>query len=325
MVADETWQPKNVLMLTLGLVMFMVGYRVYIDTSTDDTDTVTTDSTALATDQEIATMVDEASPEDAVANPFAPADRSSPDGEVVAGHLSEARPEPPGDLVDSTTPAGPTDPDAVLGTGVLRFIYFVESDQVADPDAVALIERQAVELQQFWYDQFGGTFYLPADGVDVIYGEHPAQWYNGEPNGDDPRWFRLMNIRDEVRAHLGILPGDDVRIVAYPSARIDGRVGANRYGGAWMDGDDLACVTGQVETIPYSLDYPASCLATVAHELGHVYGLGHLGEDEDCMQFGFYRYVSGEQLCSFAAENRSLVVADPHNQGWLDAQPGDRR
>jgi hypothetical protein len=322
-VADKSWQPKNVLMVTLGIVLSMVGYRVHVDTSSEGP--VATDTTAPVTAEEIATMVDEVAPREAVASPSAAADRPAPERALGGAYPTEERPVPPDDLVDSSAPAGPTDPGSELGTGVLRLVYFVESDQEADPEAVALIERQAAGLQQFWYDQFGGTFYLPASGVDIVYGEHPAQWYDEEPNGDDARWYRLMNVRAEVRASLGILPGDDVRILTYPSARIDGRVGANRYGGAWMDGDDLACITGQVETIPYSLDYPASCLATVAHELGHVYGLGHLGEEEDCMQFGFYQYVSGDQLCSFSAENRSLVTADPHNQGWLDAEPGERR
>ena len=77
-------------------------------------------------------------------------------------------------------------------------------------------------------------------------------------------------MRDEVRAELGINDGDDVRLVVYPSARIDGRVGANRYGGAWMDGDDIDCIDSGIPSTPYSNEYPANCLMTVAHELGHV-------------------------------------------------------
>jgi hypothetical protein len=210
------------------------------------------------------------------------------------------------------------------GPKVIRFVYFVERDEELDPAAVANIEEQALALQEFWYEQFGGTFHLAADTVDIVRGDHEASWYDATPNGEEPRWYRLMNIRAEVRAKLGIGLDADVRIVGYPSARIDGRVGANRYADAWMDGDDITCVDGSVATTPYSADYPANCLSTVAHELGHVYGLGHEGEEDDCMQFGFYQYVNGSGLCSFAAENRQLVIDDPANEGWLEAEPGDR-
>jgi len=216
-------------------------------------------------------------------------------------------------------PEGPSDPT------VLRIVYFVEADQEFDPAAVESIERQMVALQRFWYDQFGGTFRLPVGGVEIVYGDHPARWYDTAPAGDDERWYRLMNIREEVNTKQGLSPGsDNVRTLTFPAARIDGRVGANRYEGAWMDGDDVSCIDRIVETTPYTPDFPASCLGTVAHELGHVYGLGHEGRDEDCMQYGFYNYVSGTALCDFSPENRRIVTSDPRNAGWLDAEPGDR-
>lgn len=240
---------------------------------------------------------------------------------------------------NSPTPAPPTGSDPRTPDGVVHFVYFVEADEVYDPLAVELIEQQAAALQQFWYDQFAGTFYLPADGVAVVYGNQVASWYDTTPNGGDPRWYRLMNIRAEVRTKLGIEAGDQVRLVTYPSARIDGRVGANRYGGAWMDGDDITCISGDILTVPYTGEYPADCLTTVAHELGHVYGLGHQGVDEDCMQFGFYLYMRDEFVqheahadgagahghCGFAPENRDLIMTDPLNQAWLQAVPGQRR
>ena len=215
-----------------------------------------------------------------------------------------------------------------IGSGeqtVLRLIYFVEADQEFDPRAVEAIERQAEALQIFWYEQFGGTFRLPAAGVDVVYGDHPADFYDRTPDGDDERWYRLMNIRAEVTEKLGLpSAAADTRTITFPNARIDGRVGANRHEGAWMDGDDISCIDDIVDTTPYTPDFPANCLGTVAHELGHVYGLGHQGIDEDCMQFGFYHYVNGDTLCDFSPENRAIVIADPLNAAWLDAEPGDR-
>jgi len=43
------------------------------------------------------------------------------------------------------------------------------------------------------------------------------------------------------------------------------------------------------------------------------------------MQFGFYRYVNGTDNCDFSAESRESVIADPRNDGWLDAIPGETR
>lgn len=212
-----------------------------------------------------------------------------------------------------------------LSNKVMRFVYFVESDQEFDPTAVDKIAQQAVALQTFWFEQFGGTFRLDDDIVDVIYGDQPAAWYATTEIGDDERWYRLMNMREEVRAKLGLEADDTtVRVVTFPNARIDGRVGANRYGGAWMDGDDIACIDGSVPSTPYTQDFPASCLGTVAHELGHVYGLSHEGEEADCMQFGFYEYVIDKGMCDFSADSRAAVAVDPGNTGWLDALPGDR-
>lgn len=228
-------------------------------------------------------------------------------------------------VTDEEAPPSTSSPEGPPDLTVLRVVYFVEADQEFDPSAVAAIERQMTALQIYWYQQFGGTFRLPAEGVETVYGNHPARWYDTTPIGDDERWYRLMNIRDELNAKLDPPPDPaNVRTLTFPAARIDGRVGANRYEGAWMDGDDISCIDGIVETTPYTPDFPASCLGTVAHELGHVYGLGHEGRDEDCMQYGFYHYVSGTTLCDFSPENRRIVTSDPRNAGWLDAEPGDR-
>lgn len=242
-------------------------------------------------------------------------------GNQAVDVLDEFGPDPLREINPETAAPSPPQPS----TGLLRFVYFVEQDEVFDTESVARIERQALALQQFWFDQFGATFFLPESGIDVIYGEHSAEWYDATVNGDNPRWYRLMNIRREVWSALDINVDDDVRLVVYPSARIDGRVGANRYGSAWMDGDDLTCIDTDIATVPYSSQFPADCLTTVAHELGHVFGLGHQGDDVDCMQLGFYTYVSGGTRCVFSDTARQLVQADLRNTGWLDATPGDRR
>ena len=215
---------------------------------------------------------------------------------------------------------------ACVGEPVVHFVYFVESDEIYSELERSNIEDMAFAFQQYWYEQLGVTFYLNDPVVDVIDAEHDALWYVDTPDGihDDSRWYRLGNISTEVFDKLGSSHFDSHhRIVNYPIARYDGRVGVN-FGGAWMDGDDMTCMaTPGGNTYPYDEDGPAHCMGHVAHEFGHVLGLGHTGPDDDCMQFGFYNSAGGDGICSFSEENVSQILADPGNTGWLKAVPGD--
>ncbi len=208
------------------------------------------------------------------------------------------------------------EPGDGVSSKVLRFVYFVEAGETMRPEVREAIEDHAVDLQRYWYQQFGGTFQLADPVVTVIEGDNDAAWYDTTPDGihDDPRWYRLGNISTEVRSKLGTV---DTRFVTYPATTVaEPRVGVN-FGGAWMDGDDALCILGETASFPYPDGNDAHCLGHVAHELGHVYGLAHVGPLDDCMQFGFY---DAETMCRFSAENREAVRNDPANVGWLDLE-----
>ena len=205
-------------------------------------------------------------------------------------------------------------------------MYFVEQGERYEQAKYDALVTHAFAMQAYWYDQFGGTFYLYDQVVDVIYAQREAQWYLTTPDGihNDARWYRLGNIKKEVYQQLGVNDFDSqVRVINYPTTRHDGRVGAN-FGGAWMDGDDLGCLVGENSgyNFPYDETYSAHCMGHVVHEFGHVFGLDHTGPETDCMQYGFYTYSTNGAMCEFSSANREIVKNASQNNGFLAAIPG---
>ena len=198
----------------------------------------------------------------------------------------------------------------------VRFVYFVEKDQTYSQADFDAIKQQAFALQQYWNDQFGGTFYLTKQVVDVVMGDHDAEWYVG----DKERWTRFHRIAVEV-GHK-IENSAWIRIIIFPKSIRNGHVGGNTAG-AVMDGDDISCITGRdgkftTETYTGS---NANCLAHVAHEFGHTYRQDniHVGEKyDDCMRYGIYTL---DKMCDFGQENRLRILDKNVNTGWLDASP----
>ncbi len=215
---------------------------------------------------------------------------------------------------------------AAVTQSVVRFVYFVEKDALYNPAMHEALRQQAFAIQHYWYDQFGGTFYLYDQIVDVIYADQNANWYLNTPDNihADARWYRLGNIKNEVYRKTGTKNFDSkVRVINYPSSRHDGRVGGN-FGGAWMDGDDLTCLLGNNNgyNFPYDEQNPAHCTGHVVHEFGHVFGLDHVGPDTDCMRYGFYISGLNAGLCNFSTDNRNTVKNNPQNATFLQAMPG---
>lgn len=200
-------------------------------------------------------------------------------------------------------------------------VLFVEQGEPFQSSDVVAIKQQMFAIQKKWFEEFGGTFALKNPVVQVILADHEKDWYIDTPDGlhDIPRWYRLGNIKNEVYRKLNIRDYDSfTRVIVYPVSTNDGKVGAS-FGGAWMDGDDISCITGKSESIPYEPEYPVSCLGHVAHELGHVFGLNHEGPNEDCMQQGVYLNTVPSGNCAFSESNRQKVRA--RQASWLKELP----
>lgn len=245
-----------------------------------------------------------------------------------AASSSTATSESASSSASSSTPAIPTPEPlpAAVNQSVVRFVYFIEQGQPFEQATFEALRQHAFAMQLYWYEQFGGTFYLYDQVVDVIYAEHAPDWYLNTPDNihNDPRWYRLGNVKSEVYQKLAIENFDSqTRVISYPTTRHDGRVGAN-FGGAWMDGDDLSCLLGANSgyNFPYDEQGPAHCMGHVAHEFGHVFGLDHTGLDTDCMRYGFYINSNNGELCDFGEDNRNIVQNNSNNAAFLRAEPG---
>jgi hypothetical protein len=124
----------------------------------------------------------------------------------------------------------------------VQFVYFQETDQPYDASAMVDLASQAAQLQAFFLAELGVTFELASPAVVHVPALNDSLWYLTTPDGihGDPRWYRLGNMKTEVYDALGMVDFDpERRVVVVPAARFDGHVGAN-FGGAFMDGDDLA-------------------------------------------------------------------------------------
>lgn len=250
----------------------------------------------------------------------------------VSSSFSSSSPSSSSSIVASSSSASSAEPPlaqpvaSAVSQSVVRFIYFIEQGETFDQRRYDGLVEAAFDLQQYWYEQFGGTFYLYDNIVDVMYGDNTSDYYVNTPDGfhSDQRWYRLGNMKREVFGKLNIRDFDSkVRTITYPSSRVDGRVAEN-WGGAWMDGDDMGCFAGENGgvTFPFDEEYFAHCLGQTAHEFGHAFGLGHEGPEDDCMQFGFYDYTTHGAMCQFSSANRSKVKNSSANQAFLSASPG---
>ena len=140
-------------------------------------------------------------------------------------------------------------------------VYFVESNRSFRRREFDAILTQLRLVQREYLRNFGGTFELADPPVRTIRGDHTSSWYvdtvpapfEGNAPSNNPRWYRLDNMRAEIVRKLRL--DGNTRIINYPTTTVNGRVGAyvstNRVKGAYMDYDDLLCVLGEAVSKPF--------------------------------------------------------------------------
>ena len=153
----------------------------------------------------------------------------------------------------------------------VRMVYLVSSDREENVEYTAAIEHAIRDLQKWYGRQLGGsTFRLNDPVVEVVKSNRPADWFYGNPNGDDKDNWGFNNTLDEARRLLGV-KHDDPNFVWVVYSDGPGNKGRGGGGVTCLPEDDLLGLVGRHPTQKNKLRW----IAGLGHELGHAFGLPH--------------------------------------------------
>jgi len=158
------------------------------------------------------------------------------------------------------TPAHPT----------LQVVYLVPSDRSPREEFPEGARRALASVQRWYFDRLGDrkTFPLADPLVETVQTRHPESWYTASAGKWDDRealWtaavhdaFRLTggSYNDPGRIWLYFLDADLPRIPAQGTSGV-----------ALLLRDDISNLVG--------LEPSCQAIGTIAHELGHAFGLMH--------------------------------------------------
>ncbi|GAA2357789.1 cellulose-binding domain-containing protein [Dactylosporangium salmoneum] len=218
--------------------------------------------------------------------------------------------------VNPTTSASPTrsatpspTPSSTGSTGpalkTVRVFWLKPTDVAFDqryPDGIASVMREA---QRYYKQELGKTFALNSTVVEVVNGEHNAQWYiTTNCNTSDHYWCVVENMQAELMRRFGIA-GQDSRwlCVGEISAEEAGKSGGGG-GPGWVilsghDADGAAGINGAMNR----------WYGGMVHELGHGFGLpDSTSTDGTPMSASFYSYPNTH----FSQAQKNAILAGPY-------------
>jgi hypothetical protein len=191
----------------------------------------------------------------------------------------------------------------------VRVFYLRPTDVPFDqrfPDGIAAV---VLEAQKYYLEQLGVTFQVNDPVVEVVDGDHDANWYTTTPGSDpnDDYWWPLEHAEAEVEEKFDLnRPDSRWKIIVEFSAEGNGGGGSGWVGLPKHDADGAAGLRNE----PMSRWYGG-----MVHEMGHMFGLPDSSStDGTPMSASFYDYPN----CDFSESQKNQMLNAAQNEGFFD-------
>lgn len=192
-------------------------------------------------------------------------------------------------------------------TMTVRVFWLIPSDVAYDQKIYDGIGNVMREAQKYYQQELGKTFTLNNTVVEVVYGDHPANWYETNPIGgaDNSYWWTTENMQAELMRKYNLsAPDPRWKIVGYISAVGNGGGGSNWVILPKHDADGAGGYGGAM----------GRWYGGMVHELGHAFGLPDAtSTDGTPMSASFYDYPN----CHFSAAQKNTLLTLSQNNGFL--------
>jgi hypothetical protein len=191
-------------------------------------------------------------------------------------------------------------------TMTVRVFWLIPSDVAYDQKIYDGIGNVMLEAQRFYKQELGVTFKLNNPIVEVVNGDHPANWYETNPIGgpDNSYWWTTENMQAELRQKFSLgAPDPRWKVVGYISAVGNGGGGSNWVILPKHDADGAGGYGGAM----------GRWYGGMVHELGHAFTLPDAtSTDGTPMSASFYDYPNTH----FNATQKNQLLTRSENNGF---------
>lgn len=189
----------------------------------------------------------------------------------------------------------------------VRVFWLIPSDVAYDQKIYDGMGNVMLEAQRYYQQELGKSFKLNNPIVEVVNGDHPANWYETNPIGGSANsyWWTTQNMQAELMRKYSLgAPDPRWKIVGYISAVGNGGGGSNWVILPKHDADGAGGYGGAM----------GRWYGGMVHELGHAFGLPDATyTDGTPMSASFYDYPNTHFS---AAQKNSLLTLSQNNGFW---------